>query len=58
MPERNASVWKTLSVFWLNVVMPERDSEYDRPTRATPERRNSFRSAVLVETVRPVEDWL
>jgi hypothetical protein len=27
MPERKASVWKTFSVFWLKVVMPDRDSE-------------------------------
>ena len=58
MPERNASDWNTLRVLSLKVVMPERDSEYEIPTRATPERRNSFRSAVPLETVSPVDDWL
>ena len=58
MPERKASVWKTLSVFWLNVVMPELESEYASPMRATPRRRKSLRSASLVEIVTPLEDWL
>src|SRR5579875_3134640 len=58
MPERKASVWKTLRVLSLKVVMPLLESEYDKPTRATPDRRNSLRSAVPVETVSPVEDWL
>ena len=58
MPDRNASVWKMLSVFWLNVVMPDRESEYDNPIRATPVCRKRLRSASLVETVKPFEDWL
>ena len=58
MPERKASVWKTFSVFWLKVVIPERDSEYESPTRATPDRRKRLRSAWLVEMVSPVVELL
>ena len=52
-PDRYASVWNTFSVFWLNVVIVERESAYERPTRATPECRNSERRAVALEIVSP-----
>src|SRR5579875_2301368 len=58
MPDRYASVWNTFSVFWLNVVIDDRDSEYEIPTRATPDRRNSFRNAVPLDKLNPVVDWL
>ncbi len=59
MPERKASVWKTLRVLSLKVVMPDCDSEYEdadaRHARAAEELAQRLG---LTEIVRPVDDWL
>src|ERR1700744_3711684 len=57
-PERNASDWKTLVVFWLNAVTVERDNEYDKPTRVTPVLAKRCRRGSLAVSVNPVVDVL